>query len=205
MDERRGLRIPVQVKRRGEAGGGGSAAGENPPTPDVEPAAEQGAVCEAEAQAELQALTGKLAEKEEELASWQDRALRLQAEMDNFRKLQRRIADDQVQTERERLLRAFLRVGDDLERALRAAEADPGAILEGVRLIHQSFMLVLQQHDVLPIDAQGQAFDPNRHEAVTMTPAPAGAEGEPRVAEVLETGYVLGDRLLRPAKVVVQR
>ena len=120
-------------------------------------------------------------------------------------RLQRRIADDQVQTERERLLRAFLRVGDDLERALRAAEADPGAILEGVRLIHQSFMLVLQQHDVLPIDAQGQAFDPNRHEAVTMTPAPAGAEGEPRVAEVLETGYVLGDRLLRPAKVVVQR
>jgi molecular chaperone GrpE len=140
----------------------------------------------------------------EEASQWRDRALRLQAEMENFRKRQRRIADDQVQAERERLLRAFLKIADDIDRALGAADADPAALRQGVEIINRALTQVLEQQSVRRLEAKGKVFDPNLHEAISILDSGEG-HPEPIVLEVIEAGYEIGDRLLRPAKVVVAK
>jgi molecular chaperone GrpE len=142
---------------------------------------------------------------EGDLEWWRDRALRLQAEMENFRKRQQRLAEEQVRADRERVLRAFLKVADDLERALHAAEADPERLREGVRLIYQTLLNLLEKEGVRRVEAVGQPFDPNLHEAVTAVQGQDAEGSEPKVVEVIEPGYTLGDRLLRPAKVVVSK
>jgi molecular chaperone GrpE len=140
----------------------------------------------------------------EEEGQWRDLALRLQAEMDNYRKRQRRLAQHQIWEERLRLLGAFLPVVDDLERALQAASAGekPG-LRRGVELTHRSAMQVLANEGVESISAEGQPFDPNLHEAVSTFPQSGRGVAPDTVIRVLEPGYRLGDRLLRPAKVVV--
>jgi len=143
--------------------------------------------------------------EEKDLEWWRDRALRLQAEMENFRRRQQRLTEEQVRSDKERLLRTFLKIADDLERALKASEADPQSLREGVQITHQSLMRLLEQEGVQRIMAKGQAFDPNVHEAISAIAAHSGDNGEPLVLEVVEPGYMLGDRLLRPAKVVVSK
>jgi molecular chaperone GrpE len=134
---------------------------------------------------------------------WRDRALRLQAEIENFRKRQQRLAEERVATDRERLLRAFLGVADDLERALAADGVDAEGLRQGVDLTYQTLMRILDQEGAEPIAARGQPFDPARHEAVATVPnQDAGAEAD-TVVEVVQAGYRLGDRLLRPARVIV--
>lgn len=142
-------------------------------------------------------------EPREDLEMWRDRALRLEAEMDNFRKRQRRLAEDRVAADRERLLRAFLAVADDLARALSADGADAESLREGIDLTYQGLMRLLDQEGVEPIQARGMPFDPAWHEAVGTIPhQEAGVESD-TVAEVVQPGYRLGDRLLRPAQVIV--
>jgi molecular chaperone GrpE len=142
-------------------------------------------------------------EEEESLDLWRDRALRLQAEIENFRKRQQRLAEARILADRERLLRAFLRVADDLERALNADGADADDLRQGVDLTYRSLMRLLDQEGAEPIEAAGQPFDPAWHEAVGTVPhVRAGAEPD-TVVKVVEAGYRLGDRLLRPARVIV--
>jgi molecular chaperone GrpE len=134
---------------------------------------------------------------------WRDRALRLQAEMDNYRKRQQRLAQNQIEAERERLLSAFLGVVDDLERALTAPAAGGDGFRRGVELTHRAAVQLLQKEGVEMIEAVGQPFDPKWHEAVA-TVGRNGSHAAPNtVVQVMEPGYRLGDRLLRPAKVVV--
>ena len=141
--------------------------------------------------------------EDEDLAVWRDRALRLQAEIENFRKRQQRLAEERILADRERLLRSFLRVADDLERALNAEGADDGTLRQGVDLTHQALMRILDQEGAEPVEAAGQAFDPAWHEAVATVPHQrVGAEPD-TVVEVVEAGYRMGERLLRPARVVV--
>jgi molecular chaperone GrpE len=141
--------------------------------------------------------------EEESMEVWRDRALRLQAEMKNYRKRQQRLAEEHVAEEREDLLRAFLRVADDLERALNASGADLESLRQGVELTHQTLMQILNQEGVKLIQAIGQPFDPAWHEAVGTVPHQK-VEIEPgRVAVVVQEGYRLGDHLLRPARVIV--
>jgi molecular chaperone GrpE len=143
------------------------------------------------------------AAEEEGLEVWRDRALRLQAEIENFRKRQQRLAEGRIAADRERLLRAFLGVADDLERALTTDGVDAESLRQGVDLTHQAMMRLLDREGVEPIQAAGQPFDPARHEAVGTIPSQvAGAEPD-TVAEVVQPGYCLGDRLLRPARVIV--
>ena len=138
-----------------------------------------------------------------ESADWRDRALRLQAEMDNYRKRQQRLAEDKVEAERQRLLRSFLPVVDDLERALAAPSADGRGLREGVQLTHRAALQLLQREGVEPIREQGRPFDPHRHEAVaTVDHTRLGVEPD-TIVEVLEPGYRQQDQLLRPARVVV--
>jgi molecular chaperone GrpE len=142
----------------------------------------------------------------EELESaevWRDRALRLQAEMENYRKRQQRLAEERIVEERERLLRAFLPAADDLERALNANKVGLESLREGVELTHQTLMQILEQEGVKRIPTIGRPFDPTWHEAVGTVPHQK-AEIEPGiVAVVVQEGYRLGDRLLRPARVIV--
>jgi molecular chaperone GrpE len=137
------------------------------------------------------------AEVEAKVADWKERALRLQAETENARKRAERRAGTQVRRERQRLLSRLLTVADNLERALAHATADD-PLYDGVRLTWSDLRSQLAQEGVEPIQALGQLFDPNLHEAVA-----ADGSGGDTVVEVVQTGYTLDGELLRPARVVV--
>lgn len=133
---------------------------------------------------------------------WRDRAMRLQAEMDNFRKRQQRIAQDQMDSDRERLLRAFLPVADNLERAL-AQNTQDEALREGVAITHRSMMQVLKQQGVERMEVTGKPFDPTWHDAVSTVPHERYGVEPDTIVAFTEAGYRFNDRPLRPAKVVV--
>jgi len=140
---------------------------------------------------------------EESAEVWRDRALRLQAEMENYRKRQRRLAEERIAEERERLLRRFLQVADELERALSVSRADTTSLRQGVELTYRALMQHLEQEGVERIQAQGEPFDPERHEAVGTTPQHEPGVQPQTVVEVLRPGYRLDGRLLRPARVLI--
>ena len=129
-----------------------------------------------------------------------DRLLRLAADFENFKKRAARERQEYVQLANERLIAELLPILDDLERALSAAEQHEEAQLEdGVRLVHRSLAGLLQRHGVAPIETDGK-FDPHVHEALLSQPSEA-EEGS--VIDVVQKGYKLGDRVVRPARVVV--
>ena len=140
---------------------------------------------------------------QEDLEMWRDRALRLQAEIENFRKRQRRLAEERIEADRARLLRKFLMIADDLERALRAKEDSNGALREGVEVTHRSLKQLLRQEGVERIEAEGRAFDPIWHEAVGTVPHQDVGVSRDTVVNVTQSGYRLDGRLLRPARVIV--
>ena len=130
-----------------------------------------------------------------------DAYLRLAADFDNFRKRVAREHAELTQRANERLLHELLPVLDDLERALEAAAQHEEAKLEeGVKLVHRSFLALLERHGLSEIETNG-AFDPHVHEALLAQPAEDAEEGS--VLQVLQKGYRLGDRVLRPARVIV--
>jgi molecular chaperone GrpE len=138
---------------------------------------------------------------EESAPAPDDSYLRLAADFDNYRK---RVAREQVEwTSRanERLLNELLPVLDDLERALEAAaEHEEAKLEEGVRLVHRSLLGLVERHGLSEIDAEG-AFDPHVHEALLAQPGEGAEQGA--VLQVLQKGYRLGDKVLRPARVIV--
>jgi molecular chaperone GrpE len=139
----------------------------------------------------------------QELEIWRDRALRLQAGMDNYRKRQRRLAEEQIAAGRERVLRSLLDVADNLSRALRARDADRASLREGIEITLQSVNQALDREGVQPIEAKGAQFDPAWHEAVGTVPHRDVALPPNTVFEVSEKGYRMDDRILRPARVIV--
>src|SRR5215212_741903 len=129
-----------------------------------------------------------------------DTLQRLQAEFDNYRKRAARDQQSLVARAHERLVKELLPVLDDLGRALEAAEAHEEAKLEdGVRLVHRELARVLEKEGLSEIETEG-AFDPNVHEALLSQPSD---EPEGSVLQVVQKGYRLGDRVLRPARVVI--
>lgn len=129
-----------------------------------------------------------------------DRLLRLAADFDNYKKRAARERQEYVQLANERLIGELIPILDDLERALAAAEEHQEAQLEeGVRLVHRSLAALLQRHGVTPIETEGK-FDPYQHEALLSQPSEA-EEGS--VLDVVQKGYKLGERVVRPARVVV--
>lgn len=135
--------------------------------------------------------------------AWRDRALRLQAEMDNYRKRQRRLAQDQVEAERQRLLRAFLPIVDNMERALEAPTSNGEGLHQGVQLTQRQALQLLEKEGVEPIEAENRPFDPVWHEAVATIGRNGSNLAPNTVVQVLEPGYRLGKHLLRPARVIV--
>jgi len=134
---------------------------------------------------------------------WRDQTLRLQADMDNFRKRQQRLSQERVEANRQQMLRAFLGVVDDLERALAAPSGDTEGLRQGIELTLRSALQFLQREGVEEIPAQNQPFDPNWHEAVATVRHNDDGLIQNTNIQVTEPGYRLGDQLLRPAKVVV--
>jgi len=130
------------------------------------------------------------------------RLQRLAAEFDNFRKRSAREAAVTMERANERLVKELLPVLDDLGRALEAAEEHEGAKLEeGVRLVHRSLADLLAREGLVEVDTDGK-FDPHSQEALLAQPSEAE---EGTVIQVLQKGYKLGDRVLRPARVVVSQ
>jgi molecular chaperone GrpE len=135
---------------------------------------------------------------------WRDAALRLKAEMENYRKRQKRWADDEILREKERLLGQFLGIVDNLEAAL--AHLDRGdAVHQGVQVAYDAMLVLLLREGVERIFAKGRPFDPTRHEAVAVVPARRDGRDAMHVIEVTSPGYMFADRVLRPAKVVVAK
>lgn len=136
--------------------------------------------------------------------NWRDRALRMQAEMENFRRRQVRRADERIGEEKNRLLRAFLEIMDDLEAALAQGRRDE-PLYQGVRVTYDEMLKLLLREGVESIPAQGEPFDPEVHEAMAMVPAVPGQKEDLLVVQVEERGYRRGSRLLRPARVIVAK
>jgi len=151
-------------------------------------------------EAEGESLEERLATAEAEAESHLNDLKRVAAEFENYRK---RVARENAALSAraaERLVRELLPVVDDLERALQAAEEHEEAKLEdGVRLVHRQLAQLLEREGLAEIETDGK-FDPHVHEALLSQPSEAD---EGSVIEVLQKGYKLGDRVLRPARVVV--
>jgi molecular chaperone GrpE len=129
-----------------------------------------------------------------------DRLLRLAADFENYKKRAARERQEYVALANERLIAELIPILDDLERALSAAEQHEEAQLEeGVELVHRSLAALLERHGVQPIETDGK-FDPHVHEALLSQPSEA-EEGS--VIDVVQKGYKLGERVVRPARVVV--
>jgi molecular chaperone GrpE len=130
-----------------------------------------------------------------------DRLLRLAAEFDNYKKRAAREREQYVALANEKLVKELLPILDDLERALGAAEQHEEAQLEeGVRLVHRSLASLLERNGLTQIETEGK-FDPHVHEALLSQPAEAKESGD--VLDVIQKGYRLGDRVVRPARVIV--
>ena len=144
-----------------------------------------------------------------ENASLQDRLLRALADAENVRRRADRAAQDARNFAVADLSRELLTVVDNLRRAIAAAEdpavdsAGSAPLLQGIKAIERSLMTMLERFGVREIEARGTPFDPLRHEAIMEVDDPGRAPGS--VVDVMEEGYTIHDRLLRPAKVSVTR
>jgi molecular chaperone GrpE len=142
-----------------------------------------------------------LAEVTRERDEYLDALQRLKAEFDNYRKRAARNQEQLVARAHERLAKELLPVLDDLERALAAAEEHEEAQLEeGVRLVHRSLVEALQKEGVAEIETDGR-FDPHVHEALLSQPDDDKESGA--ILDVLQKGYRIGDKVIRPARVIV--
>lgn len=141
---------------------------------------------------------------EKEIAEIRDKHLRLQAEFDNFRKRTLREKMELMKSGGETVLTNILPVIDDLERALAAfAEVEEeNPFKQGVILIYNKFQEFLKQNGIREIEAKGKDFDTDLHEAITKIPAPA-EELKGKVADVIQKGYMLNEKVIRFAKVVI--
>jgi molecular chaperone GrpE len=146
-----------------------------------------------------------VAELQKQRDQYYDRLLRKTAEFDNYRKRIERERAQQAEAAASDLLGELLPLVDDLERALNADAGSEGAeaYRRGVELIHRHLLELLRKRGVRPIEALGADFDPHFHQAVSHEPAEGRREGE--VIEEFRRGYMLGDRLLRPAMVKVAK
>ena len=146
-----------------------------------------------------------VAELENKYKETYDRLLRTAAELENVRRRSRRDADEAVIRGKTEVLRGILPVIDSIDLALKAAESNGSAeqILQGVEITHKQFLTATERFGLKPIESVGRAFDPNFHEAVAHIHSgdhPAGT-----IIEEMRKGYLLGDRLLRAAMVIVSK
>jgi molecular chaperone GrpE len=146
----------------------------------------------------------KLAALEKEKKDNWDRYLRSAADLENLRKRNKRELEDARYEAKTKTLKEMLPVVDNLERAIEHASKDgvSNPIVEGVQLVLRQFQTAFERLDVVGVEAENKPFDPNLHEAISQqeSDAPPGT-----IVQVLQRGYKIGERLLRPALVVVAK
>lgn len=162
-------------------------------------------VTEVPPQAPVEELTAeqRVVQLEQEKSDLRERMLRVAAEFENWKKRSRKEQEDVQFRAKEQILRDVIEVVDNLERAISSMtdSTDSKAVKDGVNLVLRLFYQKLDRHDVKAFESKGKPFDPRLHEAVARVPSvdvPAGG-----IVDELVKGYNLGERLLRPASVVV--
>lgn len=153
---------------------------------------------------EIEELKNKLEAAENSSKTLNDKFLRLTAEYDNYRKRTTKEKADLTKLANSDLLKDFLPVVDDLERGMNHIDSseDMDSLKEGINLIYTKFVEFLRQNGVKEIEAKEKEFDIDFHEALTKIPAPS-EELKGKVVDVIEKGYLLNDKVIRYAKVVV--
>ena len=150
--------------------------------------------------AEVESLKKRLAEAESKTSEYKDSWLRSQAEFQNYRKRLERDNEMMYTSMKGDIIKKILPILDDLERALQNRSADdPWA--NGIELVVRKFQTILESEGIKRIEAVGAEFDPNFHEAISHEPADGAKSGH--VIGVVQNGYMLGDRVIRPALVRV--
>ncbi len=201
-------------------------AGEEPsggvlaPSPELEEALREAAEAVSESRArakapgpespdnpEATAATARIEDLSAELVETKDRLIRLQADFENFRRRAQREREEAVRYGTQNLFKDLLTTVDNLDRAIdharKGAGADLDNLLQGVELVQKGLLGLMARHGVVEVEALGKLFDPAHHEAMAQTPNASVAPNT--VLEVLQKGFKLRDRLLRPARVIVAR
>jgi len=149
---------------------------------------------------EFEALKKQLEENQAQAAEYKDGWQRAVADFQNYRKRVERENSGVYQNALAEIIKSYLPILDDLERALQSRPADL-AWVEGIELIYRKLQAILEAEGVKRIEAEGNVFDPNLHEAISQEPAEGQESG--RVIAVVQNGYMLGERVIRPAIVRV--
>jgi molecular chaperone GrpE len=195
----------------GEEGSGGALA----PSPELAEALREAAEAIPDPESrkpaaetpETAAAANRIEDLSAELVETKDRLIRLQADFENYRRRAQREREEAVRYGAQNLFKDLLTTVDNLERAIDHARMGGGAdlenLLQGVELVQKGLVGLMSTHGVEEIDALGKPFDPALHEA--MAQAPDASQAPNTVLEVLQKGYKLRDRLLRPARVIISR
>ncbi|MEC9344788.1 MAG: nucleotide exchange factor GrpE [Pseudomonadota bacterium] len=179
------------------------------PAPETAPEAEAAmSAAEVETNDELGALRIQLATVTDEAAALKDRLIRAMADLENTRKRAEREREDALKFGATRFARDMCEVADNLSRAIDAAPSDSQdealkGLLEGVSITQAALRQIFERHGVKLIEAEGAKFDPNLHEALTEVEVPGAEPGT--CIQVVQAGYTIQGRLLRPARVIVAR
>ncbi|MBU6157131.1 MAG: nucleotide exchange factor GrpE [Alphaproteobacteria bacterium] len=182
---------------------------ENAATGDVAPETANGTTPGETASSEIAREAAQIAALQAELADFKDRYLRAVADTENLRKRAEREKQDATQYAFSRFARELLSVADNFERALEVMKPERRAglapevlsVLEGIEATQRQLLSAFERFSIRRIEAVGQKFNPNQHEAIAELPVPGQAAGS--VIAVAENGYMIGERLLRAAKVAI--
>lgn len=165
---------------------------------------EEGSEESSEPLSELENLQQQLEEAQQKVKENWETALRAQAETDNVRKRAVKDVESAHKYSMEKLVNQFLPVKDSLELGLNAADqADVASLVEGMELTLKTFTTALEKLGVSIVDPKGEKFDPEQHQAMTMIDSPDVESG--MIIDVMQKGYLLKDRLIRPAMVIVSK
>jgi molecular chaperone GrpE len=157
--------------------------------------------------ADMEEVRQALAKKTEEVQALQDKYLRQAAEFENYKRLAQKDQRDYARFANENLLKELLPILDNLQRAIKAAKEVPkggdtsASLMQGIELTHKQFQEVLAKFGIQPIAAVGQIFDPARHQAVARVESETVPQNT--VLEEFQKGYLLHERIVRPAMVTV--
>lgn len=157
---------------------------------------------DASASADVTDLQAQLQAARDEATQYKDKWLRERAEMENFRKRQERLANERNQRYKRDLLEKVLEVVDNLDRAMGYTDTmDRDGLQNSLRMVHWQLNELIKTEGLTPVATVGQEFDPRVHEAIESVASPEHPEGE--VVEEVRKGYMVGNELLRPARVKV--
>jgi molecular chaperone GrpE len=197
-------KIEVVAVEEEESGTPPSSPAETTPAPKAQAGGEPEADGQPPAEKDLNDVQAKLEAKEKELKESYDRLLRVTAEFENYKKRMAREMEDFRKYANQSLLKEMLSVVDHIELAIQAAgcpSAEEASLVEGLNLTLKEFLRILEKFRVKPIEAVGQPFNPQMHEAIMQEVCDRMPENT--VVREMQKGYTIHDRLLRPSLVVV--